>query len=309
MEVVDQQPQDSSQRITPAPPPPGSGEAVIPAPQGPVTRLSKVAGILVGVTGLAATAFGGWAIVDSASAGSYAWLVQMIGFGILVIGLPALLAGIGILRGAEWGRGIGILYSLSLGLVLFAWTFANLPATLVPTSAPLTAADGRSGAFAFAGIARSYDGTGAPTSYETTFVTSPVYRLGGFFVSYQLAPGLAGKVSMVTTSPDGKTTTDSFDDPGPPRWGYFQIHFEDFGYTGGLPFGDYKAVLTFEPTGESVTLPLTITETAPTPALTATVVTNFLSALLFGLTFFFLYAYSAIVLMFRWRRPATPEPS
>lgn len=307
MEVVDQPPQDPSQPIPPAAQPPGPAwvQPAMRAPEGPVTRLSKVAGIVVGLSGLAVTAVGGWALVDSPSAGSYAGIVQMIGIGILVIGLPALFAGIGILRAAEWGRGIGIFYSLSLGLVLFAWTFANLPATLVPTSPPLTAADSRSGVFAFAGIARSYDGTGAPYSYETTFGTTPGYRLGAFFVSYQLAPGLTGKVSMVTTSPDGKATADSFDDPGPPRWGYFQIHFESFGYTDGLPFGDYKAVLTFEPTGESVTLPLTITETAPTRALTATVVTNFLAMLLFGLTFVLLYAYSAIVLMFRWRRPAT----
>lgn len=289
-----------------ASPRPASDQAAIPAPEGAVTRLSKLAGIVVGLSGLAATAVGGWALVDSPSAGSYSGIVQMLGIGILAIGLPALLAGIGILRGAGWGRGIGILYSLSLGLVSLAWTIANVfsAATLAPRSAP-TAADSRSGAFAFAGIARSLGGTGAPPYYETTFATTRCYPcFGGFYVSYQLAPGLAGKVSTVTTSPDGKTTADSLDDPGAPRWGYFGIGFESFGYTDGFALGDYKAVLTFEPTGESITLPFTFTEPAPTPPLPAIVASNF-STLLVGLTFVLSYAYSGIVLMFRWRRPAT----
>jgi hypothetical protein len=37
----------------------------------------------------------------------------------------------------------------------------------------------------------------------------------------------------------------------------------------------------------------------------ATVAKHVLSTLLFGLTFVLFFTYSAIVLIFRWRRPAT----
>jgi len=278
-------------------------------PQGPVTRHSKVAGVVLLPVGLGLTAIGGYAVADpfGAQAQSSRWIGQLFGSIVLVIGLPALLGGIGILRGATWGRGIGILYSVIASLASIAWTIANItgPVTLAPSSAPPAAAASGSGVFAVAGVAPTVDDTGAPSHYVTSFGTTPCYPCQAlFYVTYKLAPGFAGKVSTVTTSPDGKTTADSHDDPGSPRWGYFGISHMKFGYTDGFPLGDYKAVLTFEPTGESITLHFAITA-APTPAPTATVVQHILSTLLVGLTFVVLYAYAAIALIARWRRAAS----
>jgi len=88
------------------------------APQGPVTRLSKVAGIIILLPGLGLTAYGGWFMADPFGGPDLPSGLEgvLIGVGILVIGLCALLGGIGILRGAEWGRWIGIFCGVSFGL-------------------------------------------------------------------------------------------------------------------------------------------------------------------------------------------------
>jgi hypothetical protein len=106
--ILDGPPRDPS----PPPQPPPSA-----APQGPVTRLSKVAGVIVVLVGLVLTALGAflvWVFHDGFSSGSGIRFIALLGVGILVIGPPALLAGIGILRGKDWGRIIGIVYSLLL---------------------------------------------------------------------------------------------------------------------------------------------------------------------------------------------------
>jgi len=45
----------------------------------------------------------------------------VFGSGIIVIGLVQLLGGIGILRGAEWGRPIGGMFSLLFGILSLQW--------------------------------------------------------------------------------------------------------------------------------------------------------------------------------------------
>jgi len=118
IDVVDEPPQDPTQPPQPTPP---------AAPQGPVTRLSKVAGIIILISGLGLTAFGGYGVVSSISSQPFLWeIVAFIASVVIVIGLPGLLGGIGILRGAGWGRGIGIFYSVSLGLVSLTVTIANM---------------------------------------------------------------------------------------------------------------------------------------------------------------------------------------
>ena len=92
----------------PAPKPPGaSAQAAIPVPQGPVTLLSKVAGLITLLSALP------WIPVGSVWLG----LVELapVGLGIMVIAIVQLLAGIGILRGSERARVTGIVYSLALG--------------------------------------------------------------------------------------------------------------------------------------------------------------------------------------------------
>jgi hypothetical protein len=117
---VEQLPQDPTQPTPPYSHPAPRVRRPAP-PRGPVTRLSKVAGVIVLLLGLAVTAYGGYGVVWSATSDSYLKGISiLIASVVVVMGLPALLAGIGILRGAEWGRVIGIIYSLSLGLVSFA---------------------------------------------------------------------------------------------------------------------------------------------------------------------------------------------
>jgi hypothetical protein len=88
----------------------------------------------------------------------------------------------------------------------------------------------------------------------STFSTSFASDIPAIYVPYELASGLAGKVTTTATSPDGKTLTGSFDYPASAPFAYFHLT-----YVSGFSPGDYQEVLTFEPTGESVTLPFTIT--------------------------------------------------
>lgn len=123
---MDQPPQDPTQPTPPAPQLPSS-QAVIPAPQGPVTGLSKVAGIIILLVGFGLTAVGGdaWADPFGVQPQSSRWIGELFGSILVVTGLPGLLTGIGILRGAEWGRVIGIIYSVLFGLASFAWGINN----------------------------------------------------------------------------------------------------------------------------------------------------------------------------------------
>ena len=61
-----------------------------------------------------------WYYPDGFSPGSGSrGIVTLIGIGTLMIAAPQLLGGIGILRGAEWGRRIAILCSVTFGLNAF----------------------------------------------------------------------------------------------------------------------------------------------------------------------------------------------
>jgi len=148
-------------------------------------------------------------------------------------------------------------------------TSPTLPAPSAP-SAPSAAPSGGasgSGAFAIAGITSNPGIHGPlPSTFQTSFATNTpfdgsVLKLIGLYVSYKLAPGLTGKVSMVTTAPDGTTITDSSDYLASDLSSWFNLAYED-----GFALGAHETVLRFQPTGESVTLPFTIIEAVPTPA-------------------------------------------
>ena len=145
---------------------------------------------------------------------------------------------------------------------------AATPASSVPASAGATGP----GAFVIAGLTANVDPLGPldPSTFATSFTTNiPVGHAGspappgiflvgdevavrvGIYVVFQLAPGLAGKVGTVTTAPDGKTIADSLEYSASDPEADFSIV-----YDGGLALGDHQVVLTFEPTGESVTLTL-----------------------------------------------------
>lgn len=134
-------------------------------------------------------------------------------------------------------------------------------ATLGASSAPATASQGGSGAFVLAGLSANVDVNGDPPD-PSTFATSFASETPSIWVPYKLADGLAGKVTSTwKSSAGGDGTTISFDYPTTEEWAYFRLTYQD----GFIP-GDYQEILTFEPTGESVTLPFTITGPRKSPA-------------------------------------------
>jgi hypothetical protein len=99
------------------------------AARGPVTGLAKIAGIFLLVFGLLWTGIGALFVLGGAAAkvgGSNAGIPGLgnavgdfvAGFGIviLVIAVVEILGAIGVLLSKEWGRIIGIVYSLIFGL-------------------------------------------------------------------------------------------------------------------------------------------------------------------------------------------------
>jgi hypothetical protein len=125
--------------------------------------------------------------------------------------------------------------------------------TASPTATPVTASPSGTGAFVVAGLAPTIDVNAGPPD-PSTFATSFASTIPAVYVPYELAAGLAGKVTTTTTSPDGKTLSGSFDYPASAPWAYFRIRYDS-----GFAAGDYREVLTFQPTGESVTLSFTVT--------------------------------------------------
>lgn len=98
------------------------------AQRGPVTGLAKIAGLIILLFGLAWTALGviltlagGAAKVGSSSTALPEFvngigdIVAGLGIVILVVAVIELLGGIGILLSKEWGRIIGMIYSLIFG--------------------------------------------------------------------------------------------------------------------------------------------------------------------------------------------------
>jgi hypothetical protein len=146
-----------------------------------------------------------------------------------------------------------------------------------PSTGPATTGAGASDAFAVAGLVANISpdsGPPDPSTFETAFTTNnpfngDVLKRIGIYVTYRLRPGLEGKVSVVTTSPDGMTITDSYDYPASADSAYFAIS-----YANGFALGEHRTVLTFGPTGDSISLPFTITEPAPAPAATAAPTTD-----------------------------------
>ena len=141
-----------------------------------------------------------------------------------------------------------------------------LTASPSPTAPPTAATAGPSGsgAFVVAGLVSTLDVNGGlPDS--STFGTSFASDTPAIYVPYQLAPGLAGKVTSTWTSVGGSNpVVISFDYPASAPWAYVRLT-----RPGGFISAAYQEVLIFEPTGASVTLPFTITgpqASAATPA-------------------------------------------
>lgn len=125
--------------------------------------------------------------------------------------------------------------------------------TLAASSVLETAGPSGSGAFVVAGLSSTLEVNGGPPD-PPTFATSFASETPTIYVPYQLAPGLAGKVTSTWKFLDGNENVTSFDYPASAPWAYFRLSYQD----GFIP-GDYQEILIFDETGESVTLPFTIT--------------------------------------------------
>jgi len=124
----------------------------------------------------------------------------------------------------------------------------SAPASTPVASSP--AASAGSSPFALAGLAASVDSS-LNSIDQSTFATSFPASTDSIYADYALAPGLSGTVQITWNSP---TDTDSYDYKATDPWAWFGATV-----SGRFSPGANTAVLTFEPTGQSVTLPFTIT--------------------------------------------------
>ncbi len=133
-------------------------------------------------------------------------------------------------------------------------------ATLAASEAPATAGDRGSAVFIVAGLTSTLS-VGADSVDPSTFATSFPSETPAIIVPFQLAPGLSGKVTSTWKSVGGEANVTSFDYPASAPWAYFRLTYAD----GFIP-GDYEEILSFDQTGDSVTLAFTITGPRRAPA-------------------------------------------
>ncbi len=134
------------------------------------------------------------------------------------------------------------------------------PATEAPVTSPAASATTRGpGPFMVAGLA-SVLVPSAEAINPSTFTTTFASETPLIYVVYRLRPGTSGKVRGTWQSGDLTVKEATLDYPTGSRWAYFRLS-----YRGGFIPGQYRELLTFVNTGESVVLPFTVTgpRTAP----------------------------------------------
>ena len=133
-------------------------------------------------------------------------------------------------------------------------------ASPAPTESPTAAATGGSGTFALGGLAAVLDAP-AQTVDTSTFTKSFVSETPAIYVVYQLSPGSSGKVESIWKMGDVEVNTSTFDYPAGAPWAYFELTNKD----GFIP-GEYEEVLKLLETGETLTLPFTVTGPRKAPS-------------------------------------------
>jgi hypothetical protein len=125
-----------------------------------------------------------------------------------------------------------------------------------PTSKPVAGSPSASAGgspFAVAGLSASVNSNLNSVDVSTFATTFPA-STDSIYADYALTAGLSGTVSITWTSTTGSTSSNSYDYQASDPWAWFGATV-----SGRFSPGANKAVLTFEPTGQTITLPFTIT--------------------------------------------------
>lgn len=143
------------------------------------------------------------------------------------------------------------------------------PSVAAPTASPSpspsptpSASPAAVGTIVLAGLSSVIDKpsqTIDPSTFGTTFVS----ETPAIYILYQLSPGSSGVVQSTWNHGTIKVNADSFTYPADAPWAYFVITYKN----GFIP-GDYEVVLKVVSTGDSMTLPFTVTgprKAPPTP--------------------------------------------
>jgi hypothetical protein len=136
--------------------------------------------------------------------------------------------------------------------------------TASPTASPSDGVASGPGTFALAGLTSVLDAA-AQTADTSTFTKSFASETPAIYVVYALSPGSSGNVVSTWSKGGVALNTVSFDYPAGAPWAYFVLTYKD----GFIP-GDYEVELKALDSGDTMTLPLTVTgprkaPPAPTP--------------------------------------------
>ena len=140
---------------------------------------------------------------------------------------------------------------------------------------------GALGTFEIAGLTSVLDVPG-PIIATSMFTTTFASETPAIYVKYRLSPGSSGRVVSTWRNDDVEINTFSFEYPVDAPWAYFQLSYQD-----GFVPGDYEEELKLLDSGNTVTLPFTITgprkaPSAPTPVPSGTSAFTLLSMATFA---------------------------
>jgi hypothetical protein len=135
-----------------------------------------------------------------------------------------------------------------------------------PTASPLPSPSAATGTFALAGLSATIDKP-AQTIDASMFTTTFASETPSIYILYQLTPGSSGKVQSTWKKGTTAVNTNTLDYPATAPWAYFAISYKG----GFIPGTDYTVVLKVVDTGDTMTLPFTVTGPRTPPATPAPV--------------------------------------
>lgn len=186
-----------------------------------------------------------------------------------------------VIVGCGSGGGIGASQSAAPTSAPPTVAASTAPPSETPTPSPTATPAGGTGTIALAGLSPEIDKP-ALTIDTSTFTTTFVSETPAIYVLYKLSTGAADKVVSTWTKDDVVINTFSLDYPANAPWAYFELSFK-----GGFIPGDYEEKLTLVDSGDTLTLPFTVTgprraPASPTPVPSGTTAFTLLSMATFA---------------------------